>query len=212
MSYLDVLLETKNDIEVDKPLEDNQKFILIEMIEKERIQILIDNEPFQYFYGDVTSLEDIFNFQGILGDQYAIAVEHAQFCLSTFASLSLLKPNIFLYHWLSSAIKVVNCIVMHYLQEVLGESPELQGDAGKERSMFIQINKQGVTAQKAGRIIDNLFDCRNEMEHPLKNDPNKPGNKIFKTPNYKRIQKQIQKRFPDALICFDLAYKDHYAS
>lgn len=212
MSYLDSLLEIKNDIEVDKPLQDNQKLILIGMIEKERIQVLIDSEPFRYFYGDVTSLEDIFNFEEILGEQYAIAKDHAAFCLSIFASLSLLKPNVSLYHWLSSAIKVVNCIVMHYLQEILGETPVLQGDAGKERSMFIQINKQGVTAQRAGRVIDNLFDCRNEMEHPLKNDPSKPGNKIFKIPNYKRIQKQIQKRFPDALICFDSAYKEHYTN
>ena len=211
MSYLDSLLETKDDIEEDKPLQVNQKLILIEMIEKERVQVLIESEPFRYFYEDVTSLDDMFNFEEILGEQYAIAKEHAAFCLRIFASLSLLKPNVSLYHWLSSAIKVANCIVMHYLQEVLGETPVIQGEAGKERSMFIQINRQGVTAQKAGRVIDNLFDCRNEMEHPLKNDPSKPGNKIFKIPNYKRIQKQIQKRFPDALTCFNSAYREHYA-
>lgn len=61
-----------------------------------------------------------------------------------------------------------------------------------------------------GPVMDNLFEYRNEMEHPVKNDPKSPGKQMFFQPNYRRIKKKIEKTLPKALNSFDDAYKEHY--
>ena len=122
----------------------------------------------------------------------------------------MLEPNVKLSNWLSSAIKVVDCIVIHYLQEVLGEEPQKINDNGKERSRYIQIDRKGVKAQKAGNIMSHLYGQRNTMEHQIKNDPDNPKKQLIVPPNYNRVLKNIKRKFPNALISFDDAYKDHY--
>lgn len=210
MSYLDTLLETKSDVEASSDFQANQKIILIELIEKERALNIAEEDTFKYLYKNIALREDIFDYQAQLGESYELAQGHADCCLKIFHDFSTLEPNLKLSNWLSSAIKVVDCIVIHYLQEVLGEVPQKHQDHGKERSRYIQIDRKGVKAQKAGNIMSHLYAQRNTMEHQVKNDPTDPRKQIIIPPNYNRVLRNIKKKFPNALISFDDAYKEHY--
>ncbi len=210
MSYLDTLLDTRNSIEASSDIESNHKLIVINLIEKERSITAAKEDPFYYFFTDVTSRQKVFNFKSELNELYDAAQEHADCCIGIYISFSQLEANTTLHNWLSSAIRMVDCIALHYLQEVLNEESVKQGDAGPERSRYIQINRRGVKAERAGRIMENLYAERNKMEHKVKNDPNNPRKKIIQLPKYKRVMKNIKKRFPEALASFDDAYKEHY--
>jgi len=212
MSYLDTLIESKKSVEDSSDVPNNHKLVLIELIEKAHSLEVTSDDPFFYFYSDVTNREDIFEFKSVLKGLYTDAQQHASSCIKLFIKISQLEENEELHIWLSSAIRVVDCIAMHYLQEVLEEEAIKQGDAGKERSRYIQINRKEIKAEKAGRIMDDLYEERNKMEHRTKNDPENPSKQILITPNFRRARKKILKRFPEALNCFDSVYKTHYES
>ncbi|MBY8268713.1 hypothetical protein KW521_04990 [Vibrio fluvialis] len=133
MSYLDTLIEMKDKVEASSDLQANHKIILIQLIENERAVKNAEEDPFSYFYKNISSREDIFDFQSKLGDSYGLAQGHADCCIKIFSDFSKLEPNIKLQNWLSSAIRMVDCIVIHYLQEVLNEEPIAQDGKGKER-------------------------------------------------------------------------------
>ncbi len=210
MSYIDTLIETKKSVEESSDLKPNEKIIILNLIENERVIKEAEKDPFIYLFKNITSRDEPFEFQPYLGDSYPFAKEHANSCINIFHDFSELEANAKLHNWLSSAIKVVDFIAIHYIQEVLEEEPVKHKDHGKERSRYIQINQNGISAQKAGRIMDNLYGDRNKMEHQTKNDPNNPTKQIMVTPKYSRVLKNIKKNFPTALITFDDVYKKHY--
>lgn len=212
MSCLDTLIETRNSIEASEDVPSNHKLLVINLIENERKVKEAKRDSFYYFFTDVTSREDIFDFKTELNELYKIAQEHADFCIDIFISISQLAPSTKLKNWLSSSIKMVDCIAIHYLQTVLNEKPEKQGSVGIERSIYMQINTKGIKAHKAGRIMTELYNERSKMEHQIRNDPDNPDKKIFHSPNYKKIIIKIQKLFPEALDSFDNAYKEHQTS
>ncbi|TDM55097.1 hypothetical protein [Aliivibrio fischeri] len=211
MSYIDTLIETKKNVEESSDLKPNEKLIILNLIENERIVKEAEKDSFIYLFKNITSRDNLFEFQPYLGDSYPFAKEHASSCINIFNDFSKLEANAKLHNWLSSAIKVVDFIAIHYIQEVLEEEPVKHQDHGKERSRYIQINQNGISAQKAGRIMENLYGDRNKMEHQTKNDPNNPTKQIMVTPKYSRVLRNIKKNFPTALITFDDAYKEHYA-
>jgi len=212
MSYLDTIIESKSTIEASSDVPINQKLLLIELIEEKRIKVEAKADSFHYVYSDIVSNSDIFDFKEQLDGIYPTAQAHAGCCVDIFVSFSKLTPTIELQNWLSSAIRMVNCIVTHYLQDVLNVEAVKQDNYGMERSRYKQVERLKVKASKAGRIMFNLYDERNTMEHQIKTDPNAPNKKIFVSPNYKRTLKQINKRLPEALINFDEAYKEHYSN
>ena len=212
MSYLDTLLEIQNKVVSDDNYEINERVVLIDLIKEKEKQVKAEEDYFIYFYTDVSDLQEIFDYSDVLGDGYVLAQEHASTCVSMFSSFSVLGEDVKLISWLQSAIRFVDCIVIHYLQEILKEKPENQGDAGKERSRYIQITRKGIKAEKAGRIMDNLYDERNNMEHITKTDPGNPDKQIMHPPNYKRVKRNINRRFPEALKNFNEAFEEHYHS
>ncbi|WP_305462978.1 hypothetical protein [Photobacterium leiognathi] len=210
MSYIDTLIETKKDVENSSDLKPNQKLIILNLIEKERAIKEAEKDSFVYLFKNITSRDDVFDFQPYLGESYLLAKGHADCCVGIFSDFSSLEANAKLQNWLSSAIKVVDYVVIHYLQEVLGEDPVKHNDHGKERSRYIQINRNGIGAQKAGRIMDNLYGERNKMEHQTKNDPDDPTKQRIMPPNYRRVLRNINRNFPAALTTFNDVYKEHY--
>ena len=143
MSYLDSLLEIENKVVQGNELEINERVIVINLIKEKENQIKSTENAFVYFYTDVSGLKEIFDFSSVLGSDYELAQEQADICISVFSNFLALKEGAKLGTWLQSAIKLVDCIVIHYLQDVLNEEPVLQGDFKKERSRYIQINKKG---------------------------------------------------------------------
>jgi hypothetical protein len=210
MGYLDTLIETEENVNNSADLPANNKIILIELIEKEANLNQAQQDTFLYFYTDILGTENIFDFSGVLNDNYALAQAHAETCISIFIRFTSLEADPRLNSWLQSAIRVVDCIVIHYIQEILNEEPTIQGNAGVERSRYIQINRGEIKAEKAGRIMDRLYGERNNMEHTTEPDPENPSKQILKPPNFKKIKKQIEKRFPEALESFNEAFKKHY--
>ena len=210
MSYLDTLIEMQNEVKESNDISRNHKLLLIGFIEKERSLDSANTDSFIYFYSNVIKNADIFNFSSVLNENYAQAQEHAKGCILIFNDFTLLEENPRLLTWLQSAIKFVDCIVIHYLQEVLNEEPIAQGEVGIERSRYRQITRKGVEAERAGRIMDNLYGDRNKMEHTTKTDPANPSRKILIPPKFKKVKRNIQKRFPEALESFNEAFKKHY--
>lgn len=209
MSYLETLIQLKDAVGSSN-LQPNHKIILIDLVEKQRSSSSAKKEPFVYFYKNILKNEHIFEFSKVLLT-YDEAKGHATTCISIFDDFASMKEDRRLHSWLQSAIRVVDCIVIHYLQEILNEMPTQQGDSGKERSRYIQINRKGVKAEKAGRIMDQLYKERNKLEHATKTDPNDPKKQIIIPPNFSQIKKKIHKNFPQALENFNVAFIDHYS-
>jgi len=210
MSQIDTLIEMKQKVEKSKEFPANQTLLMIEMIQKREAEVNAEKDYFVYFYGNVLGSLDVFDFSNVLDNYYTEAQEHASVCVSLFIDFKHLESNKKLQNWLQSAIRFVDCIVIHYLQEVLGESPTRQKDAGVEKSRYMQINRKEVKAEKAGRIMADLYGERSKMEHITKSDPNNPGNQILVPPNFNKVRRKILKRFPEALESFNNAFKSHY--
>jgi len=209
MGYLDTLLEMESNVKAsDFPV--NHKINLIDLIEKERALTEALQDTFVYFYTDILGAADMFDFSSVLNIHYAQAQGHANTCISLFIKFTYLEEDPKLQSWLQSAIRFVDCIVIHYLQEVLNEAPEPQEDRGIERSRYKQITRQGVKAQRAGRIMDDLYGERNKMEHSSRVDPKDSNKRILIPPNFNRVKRKIKKRFPEALESFNEAFKEYY--
>ncbi len=209
MSYLDTLADMKNAV-TSSDLRASHKILLIELVDRESYGYQADQDAFVYFYQNILQGIDIFDFSSVLADNYEYAKSHARTCVLLFEDFYSLGEDQNLQSWLQSAIRFTDCIVIHYLQDVLGENPEPQGDAGLERSRYIQINRNDVSAERAGRIMDHLYDLRNKSEHITKADPLNSGKQILHPPNFRKIRKKIQQRYPQALESFNDAFKAHY--
>ncbi|WP_190808734.1 hypothetical protein [Flagellimonas sp. S3867] len=211
MDYLKTLNDIKDSIGNGKELTAPNKLIVIDLIEKEQQSIAINQDIFIYFYEDVINNDLEFEFEEVLTTQvYQLAQGDATNCLNTFSSFKKIEDNSSLYSWIQNAIRFTDHLALHYLQEILEETPVKQGDAGPERSRYIQINQKKNDAEKAGRIMDNLYECRNKLEHRTAKDSENSDYQRIIPPNYKRAKKQIVKRYPQALICFRDSFTNFY--
>ncbi len=208
MSLIDTLLEIEENINLTSDFRPNQKIILFNLIAKEKKEQLSSRNPFDYFFKDVTKLVQIFDFSNALSlEEWNLANDSAKACLNIFIEFESIEANSKLLNWLNMALKITDIIGLNYLQKVLKQSPTFQGDLGKERSVYAQITKKGNKGEKAGRIMNNLYEKRNKMEHRTINDSQNPGYKKIVTPDYTGAKKLIKNSFPDALKCFNLAFE-----
>ncbi len=211
MNYLETLSDIKEAINKNQELKIAHKLVVLELISKEERSEEKSDDIFIYFYEDVIKNKLSFDFEKALTSPvYLLAQNDALTCTRLFETIDELEENSSLYSWLQSAIKFTDHLALHYLQVIKKEAPISQGEAGKERSRYIQINKKANDAEKAGRILDNLYECRNKMEHRTVSDPNTPNFQMIIPPNYKTVKKQIQKRYPEALINFRDAFQNYH--
>ena len=92
MGYVDTLLETRDNVNKSE-LPNNNKMILIDLIEKEVGLAKAQEDSFIYFYTDVLGISDIFDFSAVLEQNYAIAQQHAGACISIFINFASLEPT-----------------------------------------------------------------------------------------------------------------------
>ena len=211
MDYLKTLGEIKDSISKGQELTASKKLIIIDLIEKEEESIGMNEDSFVYFYEDVIESDIGFEFEEILTTEvYQVAQGDATNCLNTFSSFKKIEENQSLYSWLQNAIRFTDHLALHYLERIIQEEPEKQGYAGAERSRYIQINQKKNDAEKAGRIMHNLYDYRNKMEHrEIKSSDDSESVRIV-PPNYTRVKKQVVRRYPEALICFRDSFAKFY--
>jgi len=208
MSSLQSIINLRHSVQANPRLSQGEKLMLDSIVGKAELVQRRDDNPIKYFFEDVTGEDLSFEFSTILDPPTLnLAKEDCVTCTDAYLIFSDLDDNPKLNSWLQSAIKFTDHMSSHYLEVVMGESPVKQGDAGKERSRYIQLNRAGCNVQRAGRILDNLYDCRNKMEHrSTKISPSGDGKVSISRPKYKPIAKQIKKRYPEALLNFIDAY------
>jgi hypothetical protein len=210
MSYLETLIELEKSVTTSE-FSINHKMIMIGLIGKEQKIENIKINPIKYFYEDVTSKSYSFDFASVLSlEASQLANDEIISCTNVFPVFSGIESSSSLLNWLQSAIKFTDQLSLHYLQEILKEAPTKQGDYGKERSRYVQINKKIYDAEKAGRIMDNLYDERNKLEHRTVNDSTNPGFQKIIPPKYHQARKKILKKYPEVLICFNDCFVRYY--
>jgi hypothetical protein len=178
--------------------------ILADYFAKEKRKSGAKENPFEYFYEDVISSSLSFNFKSVLGDaQFKNASEDALACLEICIDFSKL-PIYSISGWLQNALKFIDHLVLHYIQEVLKETPIILG--GEEKSRYIQIKRKKGEISDAGDKLIYLYELRSkQLEHRTRVFPD--GRQEIISPPRKLIRKEIAKSFPDVLKIFLRTYK-----
>jgi hypothetical protein len=181
--------------------------ILADYFAKEKRKSGAKENPFEYFYEDVIASSLSFNFKSVLGDaQFKNASEDALACLEICIDFSKL-PIYSISGWLQNALKFIDHLVLHYIQEVLKETPIILG--GEEKSRYIQIKRKKGEISDAGDKLIYLYELRSkQLEHRTRVFPD--GRQEIISPPRKLIRKEIAKSFPDVLKIFLRTYKIIY--
>jgi len=181
--------------------------ILADYFAKEKRKSGAKENPFAYFYEDVISSSLSFNFKSVLGDeQFKNASEDALACLEICIDFSKL-PIYSISGWLQNALKFIDHLVLHYIQEVLKETPIILG--GEEKSRYIQIKRKKGEISDAGDKLIYLYELRSkQLEHRTRVFPD--GRQEIISPPRKLIRKEIAKSFPDVMKIFLRTYKGVY--
>lgn len=213
MGYIEELEELSSIVRKSEDFNLGQRMIMLDLIENKKTQELQSDDFFIRFHEDTTKESLDINYESILGkNTYNFASQEAEACLNVCNVFSNLKANSTLLSWVVNALKFTDLIALHYIQNVLNEAPVNDPNNGTERSRYIQINKAQNRAHVAGRILNNLYDQRNKLEHRTIKDPSNPDNQIILNPDYNKARKKIWKDYPRALNSFKTAFSEHYQS
>lgn len=211
MSYLKELEELSRMNMANEDYNYAQRMIMLGMIEEKIIEEKSSDDYFIRFFEDVINSEINFDFKAALSDDaYNSAREDAEACIKIFPRFSEMKSNRSVLSWIITALKYTDQLVLHYIQNVLNVNPIKHSDHGIERSMYVQINSREYSAHVAGRVMNNLYEQRNTLEHRYIKDPNNEEKRILLNPDFGKARKKIQNDFPKALLSFRKAYKEHY--
>lgn len=182
--------------------------ILSEYLEKEKRKSGAKENPFLYFYEDVTSSSLSFNFKTAIGDSnYKKASDDALSCLNTCNEFHKLSSWA-ISGWLQNALKFTDHIVLHYIQEYCKETPKSQQNAGVEKSRYVQLSKKDGDISKAGTILKDLYELRNKLEHRTIIYPD--GRQELIPPKRNKVRQTVVKLYPNALNEILKAYSIAY--
>lgn len=175
-----------------------QSLMLAEYLEKEKRKNGAKENPFVYFYEDVILSSLSFNFQPAVGElNYKIASDDALACLNLCTEFRKLS-NWTVSGWLGNALKFIDNIVLHYIQDVCSEIPEKYKDSGIEKSRYIQLSlKEDKEISVAGAELKDLYDLRNDLEHRTIIHPN--GQQELIPPKRNKVRQVVVKLYPDVL-------------
>lgn len=171
--------------------------LLRDYIDKERRKENAQQEPFTYFCEDVTEQKLLVDFLAIIGAQsYKSASNDALVCLDLCTQFSRLSktqaPG-----WLDSALKFIDHLVLHYIQEVKQTKPRRYKDLGIERSRYRQLSDLDAATAHTGNRLNDLYMLRNELQH--RTIIHADGSQTLLSPPLGRIRRQIGKWYPDVL-------------
>lgn len=179
---------------------------LIDYLKKESKKFDTNSNAFVYFYEDIIDSKFDFDFQSELGVKYyKNATDDALSCLyicDDFKKLSSWKIN----GWLHSALKFVDNIVLHYIQENLKEIPKTIDGCGLEKSRYIQLAEKNGDISIVGSELKDLYDLRNDLEHRTITHPD--GKQEILSPKRNSVRKIVVKLYPDVLKRILKTYKE----
>jgi len=186
-----------------------QKQILSEYLEKEKRKSKAKENSFDYFYEDVIAATLAFNFQSALGDlYYKNASDDALICLeicNEFRKLSSWNVG----GWLQNALKFVDNIVLHYIQECCKDIPKPHPKYGVERARYVHLTEKGGVISTVGALLNDLYELRNGLEHRTKIYSD--GKQELLKPRWNMVRRQVTKLYPDVLRRILKTYKDCYS-
>lgn len=164
----------------------------------------ISKEPFEYYYEDVISDKIGFSYKQFLDDEdYKGIKEDARECLEFCGQFKNLSSRIVL-QWLSSSLKLIDYIVVHYLQEVKKITPKKYPKMGIERSRYYHLTELQ-EVKEAGNLLYAFYEDRNANEHRTKTDIS-TGKQTLIRPNRNKLRDRIVKDYPTILKNFKKIY------
>lgn len=175
-----------------------QSVMLAEYLEKEKRKSSAKENPFVYFYEDIILSSLNFDFQLAIGKpNYRNASDDALTCLNMCAEFRKLSGwNV--SGWLNNALKFIDNIVLHYIQNICCEIPEKHQNSGIEKSRYIQLSlKKDKDISVAGSVLKDLYDLRNKLEHRTIIHSN--GQQELIPPKRNKVRRIVVKLYPDAL-------------
>lgn len=171
--------------------------IIANYLEKEKRKSGAKENPFVYFYEDVIANSLVYDFQSALGTTYyKNASDDALSCLNIcddFYRLSSWSVN----GWLQNALKFIDNIVLHYIQENLKEIPKTYPNAGVEKARYIQLSEKTGDISTAGYELKDLYDLRNDLEH--RTIIHTDGKQELVPPKRNKVRQTVVKLYPDVL-------------
>lgn len=180
--------------------------IIADYLEKEKRKSGAKENPFVYFYEDIITNSLAYNFQTALGTTYyKNASDDALSCLNIcddFYKLSSWSVN----GWLLNALKFIDNIVLHYIQEVLKEIPKKYPNTGIEKSRYKQLSeKVEDDIRITGSVLEDLYNLRNDLEHRTIIHPD--GRQELVPPKRNKVRQTVVKLYPEALQRILMSYK-----
>ena len=180
--------------------------IIADYLEKEKRKSGAKENPFVYFYEDVIANSLAYNFQTALGTTYyKNASDDALSCLNIcddFYRLSSWSVN----GWLQNALKFIDNIVLHYIQENLKEIPKTYPNAGVEKARYIHLSEKTGDISTAGYELKDLYDLRNDLEH--RTIIHTDGRQELVPPKRNKVRQTVVKLYPDVLSRILKTYKE----
>lgn len=180
--------------------------IIADYLEKEKRKTGAKENPFVYFYEDVIANSLAYNFQTTIGtNYYKNASDDALSCLNIcddFYRLSSWSVN----GWLQNALKFIDNIVLHYIQEKLKEIPKTYPNAGVEKARYIQLSEKTGDISTAGYELKELYDLRNDLEH--RTITHSDGRQELVPPKRNKVRQTVVKLYPDVLQRILKTYKN----
>jgi len=167
------------------------------------------SRPFEFFYEDVIEASLDFDFNEAIGvPYYNNAEKDALCCLNICDEFNKISPYK-IYGWLQNALKFIDNIVLHYIQEYLKQVPKKYDSFGQEKSRYKQLSESKAQKEisEAGYILINLYDMRNKLEHRTK--VNADGTQELIRPKYGKFRQKVRKLYPLVLTKILKGYKEN---
>lgn len=175
---------------------------------KEKRKKEAKSRPFEFFYEDIINTALDYDFNAALGNMHYLNAERdARCCLDICDEFNKISPYS-VNGWLVNALKFIDHIVLHYLQDYMKLKLLTYKGLGVERSRYKQLSELKVDAEiaEAGLILLHLYKLRNELTHRTIIRADKTQELI--RPKYGKVRKEVRKNFPKVMHNILIAYKN----
>ena len=159
-------------------LTETMRSVLVDALTLEDTKQHAFEDPFKFFYTDVVEAALKFDFRSALGDNlYDGACEDAKTCLNITLDIRSAPAEV-TNVWLNAALKTLDNVVIHYIQEYLKAPFKIYENCGQETYRYRQLAHEPLPISEAGTKLENLYNqFRNSYEHRTKID--KKTNKLI---------------------------------
>ena len=214
MMNLENLNYLKKTIESEEKLSQKMKSLVSDLVDEKIAYISDSTDSFVIFYEDVIQKQLTVVFSGILSKtDYSNSSEHAKVCLSICGTFTKLPKNAKCGAWLSDALKFVDYLILHYIQEIREDTinpDDYTGEKSKfgaERRRYDKLKSYEKPVSDAGAWLEQLYVIRSRIQHNTTVNK-KTGQHTLKLPQYNRIQKTISQKYPQVLNLIEHIYKE----